>query len=484
MIGDLALLIALPLLAAFVTPSLGRVSVMATRLLGPLVLLYGVGIVWDVWLQADALPASVALGNFRPPLGINLYVDQLALLFALAVFVLTLLSWPWREGRPEQYALLLLLAASSAALALSGDLFNIFVFYELGAVASFGLVVSAGQRAASLATFRYLLLSGMGTVMFLLGIAIVYVNTGTLNLAHLAAVAPQALDNAQGLAAFVLILLGVGVKAELFLVNGWVPEVYATAPRWVSGLLAGMVSKLAVLVLLRLLVLVFDFPEAHQVLLVLGVAGFVSGELAAWWARDFTRMLAFSSIGQLGLVFVAFGISGEAGLLAGLAIALHHLLVKPALFYLSEAWGGSLQRLRGVGWRSPLSALLFILFALSLIGVPPLPGFWAKLVLILGLGGQGDAVSAMAIAAVLSVTVVEAAYLLRLITSFYERPGDEAPQAPAHRGWDITRALLFGAALVLAGIWIMPLGDWLGGVAGDASDVTRYVVTVFQRGAM
>ncbi|WP_419604133.1 complex I subunit 5 family protein [Thiolapillus sp.] len=477
-----ALLVVLPLLAAFLTPSLGRVSGLAAKLLGPAVLLFCLGLVWH-YSSGDGLPFSIALGGFLPPLGINLYVDSLALLFAGIVFLLVLLAWPWGDGSREQYALLMLLAGSSAALALSGDLFNIFVFYELGAVASFGLVVSAGTRAAHLATFRYLLISGLGSVLFLLSVAIVYINTGTLNLAHLATLAPQSLNNIQGLVAFVLILLGVGVKAELFLVNSWVPEVYATAPGWISGLLAGMVSKLAILVLLRLLILVFDFPDAHNLLLLLGVAGFVSGELAAWWARDFRRMLAFSSIGQLGLVFIGFSISGQAGVMAGLAVALHHVLVKPALFYLAESWGGALARLRGAGGRSPLAAAVFILFALSLIGVPPLPGFWAKMLVIMGLAGEGGNLQITAIAAVLVVTVVEAAYLLRLVGSFYAGDGPEA--VPSKQGpWDISRALLFAVGLLLAMVFVLPLGDWLSSVSGEAMNVPHYVAVVLQRGEL
>ena len=477
-----ALLVVLPLLAAFLTPSLGRVSPSLARLLGPVVLVFCAGLAANLWLNAG-LPFSVALGDFAPPLGINLYLDPLALLFAMAVYLLVLLAWPWREGTPAQCALLMLLSGASVALALSGDLFNIFVFYELMSVASFGLVVSNHRRSAQLATIRYVILSGLGTVLFLVGVAIVYASTGTLNLAHLATLAPQALNDMRGVAAFVLILLGIGVKAELFPVNGWVPEVYASAPRWSSGLLAGMVSKLAVLALLRLLVLVFDFPEAHAVLLVLGLAGVVVGELAAWWARDFTRMLAFSSIAHLGLVFVGFGIGGPAGVLAGLAVALHHLLVKSGLFYLAEAWGGSLERLQGAGRRAPFSALLFILFALSLVGVPPLPGFWAKMLLVMGLGSLDTPLAWATLGGVLAMTVLEASYLFRLIAGFYT--GEEPAQAaPAQQAWNAGRAWLFGAALVVVTVAVVPLGDWLATVAGEAADAARYVTVVFRQGAL
>ncbi len=470
-----ALLVVLPLLAAFLIPSLGRVSVASARLLGPVVLLFCAGLAANFWVNAT-LPFSVAMGGFAPPLGIDLYLDPVALLFAMAVYFLVLLAWPWQKGNAAQYALLMLLSGAAVALALSGDLFNVFVFYELMAVASFGLIASSRERAAQLATLRYLVLSGVGSVLFLLGIAIVYFTTGTLNLAHLAILAPTALNNAMGLAAFVLILLGVGVKAELFPVNGWVPEVYAIAPRWLSGLLAGLVSKLAVLVLLRMLVLVFDFPDAHAVLLVLGLAGFISGELAAWRARDFVRMIAFSSIGQLGLVFVGFGISGQAGVLAGLAVALHHLLVKPGLFYMAEAWGGPLERLRGEARRSPLAVGLFVLFALSLVGVPPLPGFWAKLLLITGLGAEQSVLAWVGIAGVLAITVVEASYLFRVIAGFWDHSGEKS--AHPQRGWNLGRALLFGCALLAAALLVVPLGEWLQAAAHQLSDVPHYVGVV------
>lgn len=474
-----AMLVALPLLAAFLTPSIGRVSVAAARLLGPVVLLYCIWLVAALWGQA--LPASVAIGNFAPPLGINLYLDPLSLLFALAVYVLILLAWPWSDASPGQAALLMLLAGSTAALALSGDLFNIFVFYELMSAASFGLIIVRGERTAHLATLRYLVLSGLGTVLFLLGVALVYFHTGTLNLAQLAQMAPERLTGAQGLAAFVLILLGVGVKAELFPVNGWVPEVYAAAPRWLSGLLAGLVSKLAVLALLRMLVLIFDSEQAHAVLLVLGLAGFATGELAAWWARDFVRMLSFSSIGQLGLVFVGFGIGGAAGVMAGIAVALHHMLVKPALFYLAESWGGSLERLQGEARRAPLAAALFVLLALSLVGVPPLPGFWAKLLVVMGLGAKGTALAWTTLAGILLITVVEAGYLFRLVGRFYSK-GEPAHAAPQLHGWDFTRALLFGGALVACAVWVTPLGHWLDGASRMAADVPRYIATVLGQG--
>ena len=471
------LAVVLPLLAAFLLQPLESVSRPLARLLGPAVLVACAAVLARTWLQFGDAAFSVAIGGFAPPFGIAFYVDRLALLFALAVPVLGLLFWPWGqgEGRGRIEALTLLLLGASTGLALSGDLFNRYVFYELVAVASLGLAASSQTGRAYVATLRYLVISGLGSVLGLVGIAIVYAKTGTVNLAQLAQLAPTALNDPVALAAFAALLIGFGVKAELFPVNTWVPEVYATAPKGVSALLAGLVSKLAVLVVLRLVVLAFNQPEALLLILALGVLGMVSGELAAWRARDLPRMLAFSSIGQLGLVFIAFAVPGDAGLFAALAVALHHLVVKPALFGLAERWSGSLEHLAGAGRRAPVAAGLFVLFALSLTGVPPLPGFWAKLLVLGGLAQQGGGLHMVAFGAILAVTVLEASYLFRVAARLYA-PGDTRAATPALHATGT--AALLGGGVLAATVSIAPLSDGLRNIARQAGDVPAYVATV------
>jgi formate hydrogenlyase subunit 3/multisubunit Na+/H+ antiporter MnhD subunit len=297
-----------------------------------------------------------------------------------------------------------------------------------------------------------------------------------LNLGQLAELRGE-LAGPLGLAAFLCLLIGFGVKAELFPVNTWVPEVYAAASRRTAALLAGLISKLAVLVILRLLVLLFPYPEAYAVLLLLGVLGVLSGELAAWRARDLTRMLAWSSIAQLGLVFIAFSVSGEAGIVAGVAVALHHLIAKPALFLLAERWGGSLEALHGVARQSPLAGVLFVILALSLIGVPPLPGFWAKFLLLTGLADAGGGVHYLAVAVVLATTVLEANYLLRIATRMFARPDEETAQAE-HHPLDLATTALLVLVLVGAVFALGPIWSELVIVAGTASDVPLYTSTI------
>ena len=296
----LVLLVILPLLAAFTQPIVSRLSASIGKLWGPLVLVIMAAMGFHAWGQLGDTAVALQIGGFKPPFGIVFYIDRLAVLFSLVVSLGTLLLWTYgpKDGGTRQSVLTLILAGSSTGLAFSGDLFNIYVFYELLSVASYGLVAAQGTAAGFAAAMRYIIISAFGSVLTLIGIALIYMLTGTLNLANLAQVAPEQLNNVLGLSAFFCILIGVGVKAELFPVNTWVPEVYATASKRVSGLLAGVVSKLALLIILRLLVLVFHQEQALQVMLVLGILGVLTGELAAWRATDLSRILAYSSIAQ------------------------------------------------------------------------------------------------------------------------------------------------------------------------------------------
>lgn len=481
----IVLAVVLPLLAAFLMQPLGRLSGLVARALGPVTLAGSAWVLVECWLRFGDAPFYVAIGGYAPPLGVVFYVDRLALLFATAVPLLTLLFWTRGEDHPDpdrRDAVMLLMAAAATGLALSGDLFNIYVFYELTAVASFGLMTLNGTGRAYIAAVRYLLISAMGSVLALVGIALVYQQTGTLNLAQIAELAPQTLQGPTGLAAFALLLIGFGVKGELFPVNTWVPEVYATAPARVSALLAGLISKLAVLVLVRLLVLAYQGTAAAELMLVLGLIGVVTAELAAWRARDFPRMLAYSSIGQLGMVFIAFSLPGDLGVFAGLAVALHHLIIKSALFGLATRWNGALDALTGVARSAPIATGLFVLLALSLIGVPPLPGFWAKLLLVIGLADGGSALQMTALAAILIGAAVEASYLFRLVVRMVQDPegGPEpAPQPTRPMGVDVAVAASAGVALLAITLAIDPVAETLRDIARQAADVPGYIKTVF-----
>ena len=475
---DITLAVVLPLLGAFVLPLTAHTGLRwLGSILGPALLAGSALLLFAAWSGFEA-PYAIALGGFAPPLGITFYIDVLALLFALAVALVTLLLWPGGKDDTSirRQSLTLLLAGALSGLALSGDLFNLYVFYELAAVASYGLVAGSGSAPAFVAAFRYLLISALGSVIALIGIALVYFNTGTLNLAHLSTLSDR-LANPQGLAAFAMLVIGFGVKAELFPVNGWVPEVYAATGKRVSALLAGLASKLAVLAIVRILLLVFPHDEARQLLLILGVLGVVSGELAAWQARDLTRMLAWSSIGQLGVVFIAFSLPGKVGLIAGVTVALHHLVVKSALFLLADRWGGAIERLRGAANGSKLAAAMFVLFSLSLLGLPPLPGFWSKFLVLGGLAEAGSVMQMLAMFVILAGTVIEGGYLLRVIVTLYA-PADPQAASPRHHIGNLISSGIFAIVLIAGAVLIDPAWQTLNRLAETGVDTAGYVQTV------
>jgi len=470
----IVLVLVLPLLAAFLLPLMPG---MLRRLIGPAALLAVAGIGIDLATITFQQPVVLAVGGFLPPLGIVFQADAVSAVMVVAVALLTLLLWPWQGDDASvldrKQALTLILAAACSGLAVSGDIFNVYVFYELAAVASYGLA-SGNNAAAKVAAFRYVILGGIGSLLAQVGITLLYFRTGTLNLAHLAELAPHTLYDPLGMSAFLLILLGFGVKAELFLVNTWAPEVYATAETRVSGLLAGLVSKLVLIILVRVLTLIFAMTEAHLAFLVLGMLGTLTGELAAYRARDVRRMLAWSSIGQLGMAFVAFSIPGPAGMAAGLAVALHHLIAKPALFLLAERWGGSLASLTGAARKSPIAAGLFVLFVLSLLGVPPLPGFWAKYLLLTGLAAQPAGLWWLAGAVVLLTTAIEAVYLFRVIGALYTRDDSQESQPAVN----VASSGILAVVLVGAGLASPILAAPLDRMAAQLADAPSYVARI------
>jgi formate hydrogenlyase subunit 3/multisubunit Na+/H+ antiporter MnhD subunit len=187
-------------------------------------------------------------------------------------------------------------------------------------------------------------------------------------------------------------------------------------------------------------------------------------------------MISFSSIAQLGIVFIGFSIPGPWGVLAGLAIALHHLLIKSAMFMLATRWSGSLDGLTGCAKSVPVAAGLYVLFALSLIGVPPLPGFWAKLLILEGLAREGSTMHLVALGAVLLGSVIKANYLFRFAAKLYSR--SDHPQ-PRFGFMDIGATALIGIVLIVVTAYIAPIGDRLRVVAEQAANRNTYISTVY-----
>ncbi|HHL31120.1 MAG TPA: hypothetical protein ENJ41_00950 [Oceanospirillales bacterium] len=253
---------------------------------------------------------------------------------------------------------------------------------------------------------------------------------------------------------------------------------YGTIPRELSALLAGLVSKLAVVLIIRVLLMMFQQQAALQLLLVVGMLGVISGELVAWRAKDMIRMLSFSSIAQLGLIFIAFSIAGAQGLWIGMALMLHHLLVKGGLFLMADRFAGPMENLKGLAKHAPMAAAVFLIFVLSLLGVPPFPGFWIKLLLILNLAEQGGGLYNYAIFFILLATVIETAYIFKFVRILYQT--QEASSIPPNKPKSLsyTYAKLFALLLLVSMLFVSPVSKRLKDMATQVANPQIYIQTI------
>ncbi|MBK1646303.1 sodium:proton antiporter [Thiocapsa imhoffii] len=417
-------LIALPLLVAFLSPLWGRAR-------WPL--LFGVHLglfALALWLLAGVQDGPlIETLVIAPPLGIHLHADAVSLLLvALLTFAVALVAaFLWQGARAphwqsrQAFVLIMLLSAGCNGMLLTGDLFNLYVFIEIAGVSAYLLSALRRDAAALEAGLKYLIIGAVSAVFILFATVLTYITTGTLNLAAIGmafADIPAAMQILIGL----LLLVGLGIKAELFPFNVWVPEIYRGSDPEASALFSGVVVKAFLFVLFNLVFLILADPAVvGRWLMILGGVTMVIAELTALRQRDLRRMLAYSSLGQVGLITLALGFAETTVVAGGLFHLVNHTLAKLLLFMvaalmLSRASSGHLDALTGIARRLPLAAGLFVLGSLSMLGLPPLAGFMSKLWIMAGFAEAGVF---WPIALILLGALLEAAYFFRWIALFY-----------------------------------------------------------------
>ncbi|MBI4609163.1 MAG: monovalent cation/H+ antiporter subunit D family protein [Candidatus Rokubacteria bacterium] len=415
-----------------------------------------------------------AVGGWPAPWGIELVVDHLSAFVAVAVSGMVALAIVYAappRRAPESagafYGLVLLFLASLMGIVVTGDLFNLFVFLEVASLSSYALVASGGGRAL-LAAFRYLLLGTVGASFYLLGVGHLYVLTGTLNMADLAARLPELAGSRVFAVAVGFLVIGLGIKMALFPLHGWLPDAYTYAPPAVTALLAPVTTKVAAYALARVLFSVLGGPETLGriplgVLAWAGAVAVVAGGVLALRQSDLRRLLAYSSVSQVGFIALGLGLANQPGLAGAYLHILSHALMKGCLFFVAGAvvvrlGGPALADLRLMRERMPWTTVCLVVAALSMIGIPPTAGFFSKWYLLVGAIEAGQPLLAAVIAggglltAVYMWRVVEHACLARHGDSrSHAGPRAEAPPA-------MLVALLAAVAGILAvGIWSAPL---------------------------
>ena len=434
----LPLLVAVPLLAAFVAARLGERTV-AGRAVGLVtsgaVFASAVALVVAT-SDGDVLVAQVA--GWRGGIAIAFAVDTLSALMVAVTSLLVTTSMAFAavagDDRDRWFVpLALVLSAGVYGAVVTADLFNLFVLIEVALIPSYVLITLQARRAQLRAGRIYLTVNLLGSTILLTGIALLYGVTGTVNLGELVGVAGESTSAA--LAAGV-ILVALGVKAAVVPVHGWLPASYPFASPAVTALFSGLLTKLGVYALFRLYSVLYEGdPALSGVLLAVFLATMVVGVLGALGETTMRSILVFHMVSQVGYILLGLAFFGPLGMAAAVFYLVHHTIVKASLFLSAgavETTFGSdrLDRLGGLAKREPLLALAFLVAALSLAGIPPLSGFFAKFVLVDAAFTAGQYVAG-AVAVVVSLFTLLSMMKIWNGVFWGYAPGEEPRAAPA-----------------------------------------------------
>jgi multicomponent Na+:H+ antiporter subunit D len=384
----------LPLLGAAASVLLGR-SRIAQRVVGVSVLATLVATSVALLVTVDRDGALVVhAGGWPGPFGITLVADRFATLLLVVAEVTLLVVLVYAIGEPGAerdhvgfQSAYLVLAAGVAASFLTGDLFNLFVAFEMMLTASYVLLTLGGRREQVRAGMTYIVISLIASTLFVTALALLYSVTGTVNMADLAV---RLGDVPTGLrTAFAVTLLVVfGIKAAIFPLFFWLPDSYPTAPTPITAVFAGLLTKVGVYAIIRTQLLLFTQDSRPATLLLcVAAATMIVGVLGAIAQDDIRRVLSFTIVSQIGYMVMGLGFFTIAGVAAVVYSMIHHIIVKTALFLIAgliEHTSGSsrLSRIGGMVRTAPLLAAMFLVSALSLVGIPPLSGFISKFALI------------------------------------------------------------------------------------------------------
>ncbi len=355
------------------------------------------------------IPAVGARLNFEA-FGVRLALDSVSLLFLIVVnavaFACMIYATSYIDhlgGRGKFFALLLIMVAGLNAMLLTTDLFSLYVFLEVASIASYVLVAFSLEHDGIESAIKYLLLSAVATSMILLAVALLYMNTGVLEFDALKTVlAAQSALPGIFLLPGALFIGGFGLKAALMPFHAWLPDAHPSAPAPISAMLSGVVIKVAgVYALARIFSYIFPgIGQVQTAFLVLGTLSMIAGAVLAYFQRDFKRMLAYSSISQIGYIIIGLGLGNMLGLMGALFHVFNHALFESLLFLNSGAvqyrlHTRDIEEMGGLENRMPVTSITSVFGTLSIAGVPPFNGFWSKLFIILGALAAGQVLIAV-----------------------------------------------------------------------------------------
>ena len=419
------------------------------------------------------------------PLGIEWVADGLASVILVLLSGLGLLGVVFTGptspkalgGRiVHYYTLILLLLSALTGIVFARDLFNIFVFLEVAAIASYALIGIAGGRAL-FSAFRYLILGTIGASLYLLGVSYLYAVTGTLNMTDMVDRIPLLLSSKALVGGLLFMFIGLGIKMALVPFHGWMPDAYADAPESISPILASLVTKVALLawvrivywvltasdVLLQGLIVFYDIPIL-RLIAVLGALAAVIGAALALAQRNLKMMFAYGGVSHIGIILIGIGQGNQTGFVGGVFYLLNDAVMQAALFYIAGVaichYGvRTIDDLARVGKQAPWLTGCLIIVALGMIGLPPTGGFFGKWNIILGAIEAGNYFS---VAAVVFSTLLTLAYFVKLFEGIFRqtstRLDDQFSEIPL--SFKLTLGIT-SAAIMLLGLFSSPIVELL-----------------------
>lgn len=410
---------------------------------------------------------SYALGGWAAPWGIEYRIDTLNAFVLLIVAAIGAVILPYARvsvahevAEPQQsafYTALLLCLTGLLGVTITGDAFNLFVFLEISSLSSYVLIALGRDRRALTAAFQYLIMGTIGATFIVIGIGLLYMVTGTLNMLDLAARLPAIGESRTVLAAFAFLIVGAGLKLALFPLHFWLPNAYAYAPSAVTGFLAATATKVSVYILLRFVFTVFgaayafDVLTLENILIPLAVIAILVCSTVAIFQNNMKRMLAYSSIAQIGYMVLGIGFNSVTGLTAGIVHLFNHAMMKGGLFLalgcvFLRVGSVQIEDMHGLGRRMPLTMFSFVLCGLSLIGVPLTVGFISKWYLVQAALEQDSWFLA---AVVLIGSLLAIAYVWRVVEAAYFKPAPESAGTVTEAPWSMLVPvwLLTGASI-------------------------------------
>ncbi len=429
-------LILIPLVTAFLIPLvdiiyaklrklLVVVSIASELLLGIFIFIYNYQEVFT-----GNLVIKYNLGGWISSLGITLVLDSLALFFSLLISISLFLIIIYSIGfighhEGKYYVLLFLLLGAMQGAVLTGDIFNLYVFIELITITSAALVTFHRNRESAEAAFKYLLYGVIGGLLFLIGVFLIYYNLGTLNMVLISDSFHQMNANMQS-TIFIFFLSSILIKLGLFPFHYWLPKAHSACPAPISALLSGVLLKVFIYMFLRLFWPVLGFELINNLglknsLIYLSLFSSTLGHLLAFREDDIKRMLAFSTVGHISMIIAVLSLNTVSGLFGGLMHVISHLLMKSTLFivvgYLLQYTGSHhIADFNGVAYRNKGIFIAFIIAAMGMVGIPPLPGFFSKWYILQAFIQSGHYLAAILI---ILLSVLSLFYYLRYIFRGY-----------------------------------------------------------------